>query len=97
MSLNDSRRFATCSADKSVKIFNIDPNRGFEHSRTLLGHTRWVWDCEFLHDSNNLITVSSDSYLKLWDLNKGTQLKNNTQHQKGVICCALHDRPIDDN
>lgn len=89
-----TRLFATCSADKSIKIFHIDPEKGFEHSRTLLGHTRWVWDCSFLQDSTKLITVSTDNFLKVWDLNSGNQLKNSSQHLKGVICLALNDRQL---
>ena len=90
------RKFATCSADKTIKIFNVDGNKGFDYSRTLLGHTRWVWDCEFLRDSTKMISVSTDNYLKVWDLESGSILKNTTQHQKGVTCCVLHDRPTED-
>jgi target of rapamycin complex subunit LST8 len=89
-----SRRFATCSADKTVKIYSIDPVKGFEHTKTLIGHTKWVWDCQFLQDSNKIITVSSDGFLKVWDITTGNLLKSVTQHMKAVICCALHDRPL---
>lgn len=93
----NNKYMATCSADKNIKIFNIDKDKGFEEKKTLLGHTRWVWDCEFISDSSKLISVSTDNVLKLWDLNNGNQLKSSSQHQKGVISVALHDRPVDSN
>ena len=94
---NNSRKFATCSADKTVKIYDVDVDKGFNFSRSLIGHTKWVWDCEFIMDSETLITVSTDTYLKVWDLNSGIMRKNSTQHLKGVICLALNDRQVEEN
>jgi len=92
----NNERFVTCSADKSIKVFSIDPQEGFRQGKSLLGHTRWVWDCEFIHGSKQLISVSTDNCLKVWDLASGNQLKHSMQHKQGVLCCALHDRPIDE-
>jgi WD40 repeat protein len=45
---------ATCSADKTAKIWNVEKN--FEPLLTLEGHQRWVWDCAFSADSAYLVT-----------------------------------------
>jgi WD40 repeat protein len=35
------------------------------------GHTRWVWDCVFSVDAAYLVTASSDTTARLWDLTTG--------------------------
>lgn len=48
------RLLATCSADKTVKIWNTEQN--FKLQMTLTGHQRWVWDCAFSADSAYVVT-----------------------------------------
>jgi WD40 repeat protein len=62
------QQLATTSADKTVKLWNLD---GFTLDRTLTGHTRWVWDCVFSVDAAYLVTASSDATARLWDLSSG--------------------------
>ena len=54
----DGKRLATCSADQSVKIWDIQNN--FAPDKTLNGHQRWVWDAVYSEDSAYLVTASSD-------------------------------------
>lgn len=46
----------------AVKLWSLD---GFTLERTLVGHTRWVWDCVFSVDAAYLVTASSDATARL--------------------------------
>jgi len=61
-----------------------------EH-KTLKGHLKWVWDCQFSCDEAYLITCSTDQTIKLWDVEKGELVQTLKGHEKGVICLALND------
>ena len=63
----DVSLMATCSADKTVKIWNFIQNKGYVLNKTLFGHTKWVWDCAFSWGKvEYLVTGSSDSLAKIW-------------------------------
>ena len=49
----DSEYLATCSSDKTCKLWKISD---FSLFGTLTGHSRWVWDCRFSADSNYIVT-----------------------------------------
>ncbi|KAJ6233850.1 target of rapamycin complex subunit lst8 [Anaeramoeba flamelloides] len=85
----NSKLIATTSADKTIKIWNIDDQ--FSLNQTLTGHTRWVWSCVFSHDSNYLISVSSDHVARLWDLQKGETVIHYSGHHKALTSVALCD------
>ncbi len=59
--------------------------------KTLKGHLKWVWDCQFSCDSAYLITCSTDMTIKLWDVEKGELVQTLKGHEKGVVCLALND------
>ncbi len=62
----------------------------------LVGHKKWVWDCDFSLDSKYLISCSSDKSIKIWSVESSkvlTSLPNN----KGVSNIALVDEDIDQN
>lgn len=85
----DGRYLATSSADKTVKVFNIEND--FTHDKTLYGHQRWVWDVAFSADSAYLVTASSDMTAKLWELSSGEAILEYAGHNKAVTCVALDD------
>lgn len=88
----DMRQLATVSADKTVKLWNID---GFTLDRVLTGHSKWVWDCVFSVDAAYLVTASSDCSSRLWDLSTGEAIRIYSGHHKAVVACALNDSAIE--
>ena len=56
----------------------------------LIGHKKWVWDCDFSLDSKFLISCSSDKTIKVWELENGKNI-HTFHHSKGVNHIALCD------
>jgi len=90
----DVNYLATCSADKTVKIWNLAPETGYQLKKTLYGHHKWVWDCAFSCDSQLLVTCSSDTVAKIWNIDSGEVIRNFTGHSRGINCLALNDRSV---
>jgi target of rapamycin complex subunit LST8 len=88
----NSRLLATTSADKSVKLWNVNKDGTMEMARSLKGHERWVWDCVFSADSAYIVTASSDQTARLWDVAHGETIRQYTGHLKAVVCVALQDQ-----
>jgi len=88
----DVQFLATCSADKTVKIWSLNEEKGYELHKTLYGHHKWVWDCAFSCDSQLLVTCSTDCVAKIWSLENGEVIRNFTGHTRGINCVALNDR-----
>jgi G protein beta subunit-like protein len=88
----NGKLLATCSADKTVKIWNMEPQTA-TLDKTLVGHQRWVWDMAFSADSAYLVSASSDHYARLWELASGATVKQYAGHHKAVSCVALNDSP----
>jgi G protein beta subunit-like protein len=84
----DAKILATCSADKTVKLWNT---KDYKLLKTLQGHGRWVWDCVFSTDSAYLVTASSDNEAWLWELSAGETIRRYRGHHKAVSCVALSD------
>lgn len=85
----DVRFLATCSSDRTIKLWNADDQ--FSEIRTLSGHQRWVWDCAFSADSAYLVTASSDKSARLWEVSSGDVVMDYRGHTKSVTCIALND------
>jgi WD40 repeat protein len=47
---------ATCSADTTIKIWQIENNYTASFKKQLVGHQRWVWDAAFSADSAYLVS-----------------------------------------
>lgn len=98
----DVKKLATCSADHTAKIWEVDVDEaarpdesGFPHpfplEATLTGHQRWVWDCAFSADSAYLVTACSDHYARLWELHSQQIIRQYNGHHRGAVCVALND------
>ncbi|EDN94959.1 conserved hypothetical protein [Sclerotinia sclerotiorum 1980 UF-70] len=94
----DVKKLATCSADHTAKIWEVDftalapnPNqpqteaRAFNLESTLTGHQRWVWDCAFSADSAYLVTACSDHYARLWELHSQSVIRQYNGHHRGTL------------
>ena len=57
----------------------------------LENHQRWVWDCAFSADSAYLVTVCSDHYARLWELQTAQIIRQYNGHHRGAVCVALND------
>jgi len=87
----DMRYLATCGADTTIKIWNMDEHK-CSLEKTLLGHQRWVWDLAFSADSNFLVSASSDHVGRLWDISTGETVRTYTGHDKAIVAVALNDQ-----
>lgn len=97
------KKLATCSADHTAKIWEVDTEKAseldeatnepqpFPLEATLTGHQRWVWDCAFSADSAYLVTACSDHYARLWELHSQQIIRQYNGHHRGAVCVALND------
>ncbi|KAK0536294.1 TOR complex subunit lst8 [Tilletia horrida] len=85
------RYLATCGADTTIKIWNMENYEG-ALEKTLLGHQRWVWDLAFSADSGFLVSASSDHVGRLWDISTGETVRTYTGHDKAIVTVALNDQ-----
>jgi len=85
----DGTHMATCSADKTVKLW--DAAHDFAPSGTLTGHSSWVWDANFTVDGQYLVTASSDKTAKLWEVATCECVHTYSGHSLGLQAAALAD------
>ncbi|XP_064644227.1 WD repeat, SAM and U-box domain-containing protein 1-like isoform X2 [Lineus longissimus] len=80
---------ATCSGDKSVRLWNIDDYQELPAS-PLLGHTYYVHDCVFSAFGTLLASCSRDGKVILWDIKSGDKIAT-LQHpsKTGIRTCQF--------
>ncbi|WP_016950957.1 WD40 repeat domain-containing protein [Anabaena sp. PCC 7108] len=79
----DGKTFASGSADKSIKVWNIETG---EIIHTLTGHSNYVRSVTFSHDGKIIASGSDDKTFKLWHSLKG---KTFIEHSDGVNSVAF--------
>lgn len=91
--LSQNKKYlATCSSDKSCKIWIYDSEmEEFKHYQTLSGHGGWVWDCEFTDDCVFCLTVSTDMRIRIWRIDEAKVKKVINGHTKGITSLAFRD------
>ena len=100
--LTKDKRLASCSSDKTIKIFDLT---SFECDLTLTGHKGGINHVSSL-ENGNLISSSADMTIKLWEISKESFKCLNTfkghteavwrsiQLSKGVICSCSGDSTL---
>jgi WD40 repeat protein len=68
----DGQTLVSCSADKTIKLWNV--NTG-ECLRTLLGHTTVIRSVAITPDGTYIASGSQDETIRFWDFNTGECLK----------------------
>lgn len=84
----DCKMLATASADHTAKIFKFSE---MSRPKVLAKHQRWVWDCQFSADSSYLVTSSSDTSCRLWEVSTGEMVRNFLGHHKAIVAVCLND------
>jgi WD40 repeat protein len=82
----DRRRALLASADKSVRLHDVEAGRDV---RRFVGHTASVWSVAFSPDSRLAASGSADRTVRLWDVADGTQLRVLEGHGGVVLCVAF--------
>jgi eukaryotic-like serine/threonine-protein kinase len=81
----DSRRLATCSLDRSVRLWPTDGGA----CQVLRGHTSMVFATAFHPDGTRLATAGGDGAIWLWDLARGEEVARLLGHTSYVWSLAF--------
>ena len=81
----DSRRLASCSLDRTVRLWQIDSGA----CQVLRGHTDEVFAVAFHPDGTRLATAGRDRAVWLWDLARGEEVARLPGHTSYVWSLAF--------
>ena len=81
----DSRRLASCSQDRTVRLWQIDSGA----CQVLRGHTDEVFAAAFHPDGRRLATAGRDRAVWLWDLARGEEVARLPGHTSYVWSLAF--------
>ncbi|KAI8913256.1 WD40-repeat-containing domain protein [Gorgonomyces haynaldii] len=79
ISFLDQNTVASCSDDRTIRIWNIDTGL---IEKTLYGHLARVWKCKIVNA--HLLSISEDGTIKQWDLEKQECIKTIQAHTHNV-------------
>ncbi|KAI5951919.1 tgb1 [Candida jiufengensis] len=60
------------------------------------GHTAYISECEFI-DNNSIVTGSGDMTCSLWDITKGSKIRDFIDHVGDVLCLSVFPKSILEN
>jgi WD40 repeat protein len=82
----DGRFAAFASADKSVRLWDVEGDREL---RRCIGHTASVWAVALSPDGLRVLSGSKDATVRLWDVATGRELRKLDGHDELVTCVAF--------
>ncbi len=82
----DGSRALFASADKSVRLWNVEAGRDV---RRFVGHTASVWAVSFSPDGQTALSAGADRIVRLWDTRSGTELRRMAGHDALVAAVAI--------
>src|SRR5207237_10474088 len=87
----DGSRALFASADKSVRLWNVEAGRDL---RRFVGHTASVWAVTFSHDGKWALSGGADRTVRLWNTQSGSELRRLAGHDGLVAAVAISpDKP----
>lgn len=85
----DGNLLASCSADKSGRIWNVSDDNGFCVA-ILYGHSHGVSDICWHPHQQYVATGADDMTLGVWDVETGSRLRTMEGHTHFLYCCKFH-------
>jgi WD40 repeat protein/mono/diheme cytochrome c family protein len=82
----DGSRALFASADKSVRLWNVEAGRDV---RRFVGHTASVWAVAFSADGKLALSGSADHSVRLWEVDTGRELRRMAGHEALVAAVAF--------
>lgn len=82
----DGQTLATCSHDKTTKIWELSTGKLL---RTLKGHSGWVRSVAFSPDGETIASSSEDKTIQIWQLSTGKLLHTLTGHSGPVYAISF--------
>lgn len=72
----DGSKFATCSADKTIAVFDSDTGALIKHYKA--AHAMGIYDLDWINDSS-FLTCSADNLVKKWSLDSDSAVQEYEQ------------------
>lgn len=82
----DGRRALFASADKSVRLWDVETARDL---RRFIGHTASVWSVAFSPDGRRALSGGADTVVRLWDVDTGNELHRLEGHEGLITAVAF--------
>jgi WD40 repeat protein len=82
----DGRLALFASADKSVRLWDVDAGRDL---RRFIGHTASVWAVAFSPDGKRALSGGADNTVRLWEIETGREIKRLDGHEGLVSTVAF--------
>ncbi|MGB3636301.1 MAG: NB-ARC domain-containing protein [Rivularia sp. (in: cyanobacteria)] len=90
----DGRTLASGSADRQIKLWDIQNVSDGKEIATLKGHENWVLSVVFSPDGQTLASGGEDNTIRIWNVNTGTCIRVIIGHSQWVCAIAFNPKDI---